>query len=92
MILELMMMSDLLTSIYNQEQQCCQQAKLVASDGGCGGYLVTLYLYPAIMHLLELFSLVLQGQLRSGTTWSQLAKLTYQRRLLRLDNLIEWKF
>ena len=30
--------------------------------------------------------------LRSAATWSQKAKLTYQRRLLRLDNLIEWKF
>ena len=33
--------------------------------------------------------MVLQGQLHSGTTCSQLAKLTYQRCLLRLDNLIE---
>ena len=70
MILELMMMSDLLTFIYDQEQQCCQQAKLVASDGGSGGYLVGLYLYPAMMHLLQLFSMVLRICLHLSTIWN----------------------
>ena len=52
MLLELMMTSDLLRSIYDQEQQLCQQAKLVASDGGCGdvfGYSLSLSGYYTLI-------------------------------------------
>ena len=85
MILELMMMMDLLTSIYDQEQQCCQQAKLVASDGGSGGYLVGLYLSQVIMHLLELFSMVLQGQLTFNYDQEQQHAVNKQNLLINGD-------